>query len=248
MNSALLRPLIVVLVLIGVTSGLLAWRGPKQRLGPPGDKVRYDPLLGGNDALFRTNAIMLPERLTGRLGHQYESRARRIDPDEFRLLPADTGFGRREYLDEVDGFETILSVVLMGTVRASLHRPEHCLGSQGVVITDRKTFQLRTEDGDVEILQCYANAPRNADAKSDPLRLVFADLFLAADRQTSSHTKRHLISMRDLVVRGEMPRWALVTCFTVCRPGEEDANFEKMKRFLTVAIPALLAKSPAHSG
>ncbi len=245
MNSALFRPVIVALLLIGLTGGFLKWRGPQQRLGPAGVKLRFDPLQGGAAALQRTNAILMPERLTARLGHQYESRNENVDPYELLVLPTDTGFGRRRYRDEADHFEALLTVVLMGTDRASLHRPELCLPAQGVSLVYRNTLRLPTEDGEVEVLQCHGQVPRTAEPGSENRRIVFAYFFLASDRQTSSHTARQFISMRDLIWRGEMPRWAMVTCTTSCWVGEENATFEKMKHFLAVAIPAIRAKPPA---
>ena len=234
MKSHFFRPFVATLGLIGLTAGLLAWRGPMQRLAPAGVKMKHDPLLGGVEAQLRTNAVAMPDHLIG-----YGSEAWDVEPVELANLPLDTGFGRRVYWDDIDRFKAVLSVVVMGTDRASLHRPELCLPSQGVVITQRKTIQLPTKEGGVEILQCYGQAPRRGDSGSVQESAIFAYFFLAADRQTSSHATRQLISMRDLVIRGEMPRWALVTCYARSRPGEEDKEFEKMKRFLTVAIPEL---------
>ena len=181
----------------------------------------------------------MPIRLTG-----FESRSLGITEEELRVLPDDTTFGRRWYVDEADRFDAMLAVVVMGTDRSSLHRPEQCLGAQGVTITARETIRLQTSMGELEVLRCNGLAPATANSNGKHTRAVFAYLFLAADHQTSSHVQRHLITMRDLIVRGEMPRWAGIQCFTRCREGEEDATFAKMKRLLALAVPAIRLPNP----
>jgi hypothetical protein len=36
---------------------------------------------------------------------------------------------------------------------------------------------------------------------------------------------------------GVLQRWAYVTCFSVCQPGQEEATFNRMKEFLAAAVP-----------
>jgi hypothetical protein len=36
---------------------------------------------------------------------------------------------------------------------------------------------------------------------------------------------------------GELQRWAYVSFFTVCRPGQEDATFARIKPLITAAVP-----------
>ena len=229
-------PALSCLLAMGVVAAFLHHRGPRQSLGRPGVKLSHDALLGGDNAQLRTNGVVMPNRLAG-----FDSTPLGIAEEELRYLPADTTFGRRLYTDDVDRFSAMLSVVVMGTDRSSLHRPEQCLGSQGVTITSRETVRVPTVNGDLEILRCNGLAPFANQQGSPASRAVFAYLFLSDDRQTSSHTRRHLLTMQDLIVRGVMPRWSGIQCFTRCREGEEDATFERMKRLLSLAVPAMRA-------
>lgn len=239
-----IKPVIMALAAMALAAGFLQYRGPRQTLGKPGVRLVHDALEGGEQAILRTNGVVMPIRLTG-----FESVAVDVTPEELRFLPADTTFGRRIYHDEVDKFMAMISVVVMGTDRSSLHRPEQCLGAQGVSITSRQTVTISTPDGPLEVLRCNGLAPVSPGSGAGASRAVFAYLFLAADRQTSSHTQRHLLTMQDLLLRGVMPRWSGIQCFTRCKEGEEDATFEKMKRLLAVAVPALRAReTPAHGG
>jgi hypothetical protein len=42
---------------------------------------------------------------------------------------------------------------------------------------------------------------------------------------------------KNLLQTGELQRWAYVSCFSVCLPGQEDATFERMKKFLAASVP-----------
>lgn len=238
-----LQPVLVALIAIGVVAGFLHYRGPKQRLGPPGVKLSHDALLGGDNERLRTNGVVMPLRLTG-----FESIAGQVSSNELQFLPSDTTFGRRVYIDEADRFQAMVSLVTMGTDRSSIHRPEQCLGSQGFTITGRQSVQVPTTAGMLNVLRCNGMAPMSQVNGSRPTKAVFAYMFLSADHQTSSHIQRHLWTMRDMVLRGVMPRWTSIECYAFCRDGEEDATFEKMKRLLALLVPALHGSVPISAG
>ena len=60
--------------------------------------------------------------------------------DEVTLgaLPEDTSFGARLYTAP-DQFGLLMNVVLMGTDRTSLHKPQFCLTGQGWAIDQSKS-------------------------------------------------------------------------------------------------------------
>jgi hypothetical protein len=43
--------------------------------------------------------------------------------------------------------------------------------------------------------------------------------------------------MWDVLRTGELGRWAYVSYFTGCRPGEEDAVFERMSKLIAASVP-----------
>jgi len=43
-----------------------------------------------------------------------------------------------------------------------------------------------------------------------------------------------------------LQRWAMISYFTICAPGTEDATFERMKKFIVASAPEFqLVPSPA---
>ena len=41
----------------------------------------------------------------------------------------------------------------------------------------------------------------------------------------------------ELVETGELQRWAYITCFSVCEPGQEDATYARMEKFIQSSVP-----------
>src|SRR5215470_554100 len=105
---------IAALMLIGATAFLLTGFQARQKLGAPG--VRAHPIAGSS-----LLDVDLPEQVL-----DYQSEREEMDDLTKRTLPADTSFGRRLYRAP-DGFTALLTVVLMGTDRTSLHKPQFCL-------------------------------------------------------------------------------------------------------------------------
>ncbi|MDB6167539.1 MAG: eight transrane protein EpsH, partial [Verrucomicrobia bacterium] len=66
------------------------------------------------------------------LGTEWIGRRAEVSPVEREILPADTGYARRDYVAVADARQRVfLSVVLSGRDRTSIHRPELCLVGQG---------------------------------------------------------------------------------------------------------------------
>jgi hypothetical protein len=42
---------------------------------------------------------------------------------------------------------------------------------------------------------------------------------------------------KHLLQTGELQRWAYVSCLAVCLPGQEDATFERVKKFIAASVP-----------
>jgi len=61
---------------------------------------------------------------------------------------------------------------------------------------------------------------------------------VADDNQyTARHWQRMWWMARDLFFTGVLQRWAMISCFTVCAPGQEDAAFERLKKFMVASVP-----------
>lgn len=231
-------------VLILGTAGVLANFKSHQNLGKPG--VKTHPMLNSSRLV-----VDVPERVL-----DYQSEWVEVDTVTSNGLPADTSFGHRNYRAP-DGFSTSLQVVLMGSDRTSLHKPQFCLEGMAWRIDPAASAETtvridRPYSYDLPVVKLVA-ARESGDRASSP-RLIYVYWFVA-DKVTSasiSGFERMWLMAKDLLRTGVLQRWAYVTCAAVCAPGQEDATFERMKPFIADAVPQLhlsagppLATAPA---
>src|SRR5207245_1238680 len=86
-------------------------------------------------------------------------------------------------------------------------------------------------------MKLIATKQATIDGQTVTGRGVYVYWFVAKDRYTPHHWERMWWMAKDLVRTGVLQRWAYITCFSVCAPGEEDATFERMKKFIADAVP-----------
>jgi hypothetical protein len=220
--------LTVALGLMGVAAGLLTMLRTNQRLGRPG--VRTTPIPGG----YRVQ-VDLPERVL-----EYTSQAFEPDALTTNTLPQDTSFGRRLYTAP-DKSQIDLSVVLMGSDRTSIHKTEYCLEGQGWRINRQLSQETtihvdRPRPYDLPVMKFIAT--HAATDRYPALQGVYVCWFVADnDEYTPRHWQRMWWLARDLFRTGVLQRWALVSYFAVCGPGQEEATFEQMKKFIAASVP-----------
>lgn len=228
--------IITALVILG-TGGLLAAFKARQRLGHPGVKVVARDVLDPKGNVIGTNCIDLPAHVL-----DYSSEVLPVDSTVLGWLPKDTTYGQRAY-KAADGFQMAMSAVLMGADRTSIHKPEYCLQGQGWTVDAAKS-----EVTTVPIAQPHAyelpvskwigmRQLRNEAGREIPVRSVFVFWLVAEDRIEPYHNRIMGSIVRHMIKTGELQRWAYVTCFATCLPGQEDAVFARMRTFLSAAVP-----------
>jgi hypothetical protein len=222
--------LIVALGLIGAAAGLLTRLQAKQKLGRPAVKTRPIP---GSQRL----QVELPERVL-----DCTSEAVEVDTNTLAWLPQDTSFGQRVY-KAPDGFQTSVNVVLMGSDRTSLHKTEFCLEGQGWVIdrgaTTETTVHLdRPYPYDLPVMKFITTKEVTVNGQSVTARGIYVLWFVADnDEHTARHWQRMWWMARDLLLTGVLQRWASISYFAYCLPGQEDATFERMKKLIVASAP-----------
>ncbi|HWQ90586.1 MAG TPA: exosortase-associated EpsI family protein [Clostridia bacterium] len=229
----------VALMLIGATAGLLSHQRAHQRLGAPGVKTR---------AIEGTNRVdvVLPETVLN-----YESKWLDVDELTYNALPKDTSFGQRHYTGP-DGFQMALNVVLMGRDRTSLHKPQFCLTGQGFTIdqaasaADRITIE-KPSRYELPVVKLISTKQVTVDGQTQTGRGVYVYWYVADDMLSASVSgfERMWVMGRRLLQTGVLQRWAYVSCFAVCAPGQEEATYERMKQFIAVAVPEFQLVVPA---
>ena len=237
--------LVVVLLLIGLCAGLLLRLQAGQKLGKPGVKVVDQPIHNPKGKIAGTNRVDLPVEVAGA-----KSDLVPITDMELNWLPKDTTFGRRIYRG-TDGFEALISVVLMGTDRTSIHKPEYCLLGQGWQIEkDERVTLPMTKPHPYELpirkMTLHLNY-KQKDGQIVPIKGLYVFWFVADNQLTAEHGDRMWRMAKDLLHKGVLERWAYVTYFAQCMPGQEDAAFNRLKDFIANSVPEfqITAGSPS---
>ena len=237
--------LMVGLAMIGGVAGVLLHTKAHLRLGKPG--IRTSPIAGSQRL-----DIYLPERVLN-----YDSTNIPTDKTAFDTLPSDTSFGQRQYRassNANDGLD--LMVVLMGTDRTSIHKPQFCLKAVGWDLDVQND-----EEDTVPIQQPYAynlpvskltmQRPALVDGQATTMSGIYIYWYVADGQLTGSHYFRNWHTTTHLLKTGELDRWAYVGCLAVCKPGEEAATLARMKKFIAASVPQFqiaTGPSPGRAG
>ena len=122
-----------------------------------------------------------------------------ISEAERTVLPADTQIDKRRYVSP-DG-EFLVSVVVGGRSKSSIHRPELCLPAQGFQMASPRTVEVGGVEWHVVTL-----------ARKEASSMGFAYTFFNQDGyRTSSHLRRIFRDVWDRSMRGRIDRWVMLT-------------------------------------
>ena len=122
-----------------------------------------------------------------------------ISEAERTVLPADTEIDKRRYVSP-DG-EFLVSVVVGGRSKSSIHRPELCLPAQGFQMASPRTVEVGGVEWHVITL-----------ARKEASSMGFAYTFFNKDGyRTSSHLRRIFRDVWDRSMRGRIDRWVMLT-------------------------------------
>lgn len=170
---------------------------------------------------LQTAEPVLGEDVFERLGEipGCKSKVLPVGENTKNVLPADTTVESRLYTAD-DGSWHVVTLVIGGRSKSSIHRPELCLPSQGLAMSEPRT----TVRGGVEWRRLVIDG--NAAG-----RATFAYTFYNQDGyRTSSHLLRIFRDVWDRSFNGRIDRWAMLT---VLSNELEDVRFgrflEKLK-------------------
>ena len=126
-----------------------------------------------------------------------------VSEAERHTLPGDTVFDKRRY-ESPAGDSFLVSAVIGGRSKRSIHRPELCLPTQGFQMMSPRTVEV----GGVE-WHFITLARREAPS------MGFAYTFFNQDGyRTSSHLRRIFRDVWDRSIRGRIDRWVMLTVYT----------------------------------
>jgi len=136
----------------------------------------------------------------------------------------------------------------MGADRTSIHKPQFCLEGGGWRIDDAYSLETtipveRPQPYELPVIRLVSSRTVQ-DAKGQPItvRGVYVYWFVADGALSGDMSGRQRMwwMAKHLLTTGELQRWAYISCFSVCLPGQEEVTFERMKRFIAASVPEFL--------
>jgi Protein of unknown function (DUF3485) len=217
------------LLLMGGGAGLLGYMHGHQRLGRPAIETR--PIPGTNRL-----EILLPQRVL-----DYQAKPIPVDDVTMAYLPKDTSITERRYTAP-DGFSVQVNVVLMGADRTSLHKPQFCLAGigwniEGSVSSEERIHIGGTHPYDLPVMKLIARKTLDIQGRHLDARGVYVYWFVADGERTAEHWQRMWWMARDLIRTGVLQRWAYISFFSICPPGQEEATYQRMTKLIAAAAP-----------
>jgi hypothetical protein len=228
MNNKKTVMLVVTLVMMAGTAAALTWLRTNQKLGTPGLKatpvpgsVMMDIHLPGSVLDFASTNAPEPETVLG-------------------YLPKDTSYAGRIY-QAPDGFRIQSTAILMGADRTSIHRPDFCLPGQGWSIDEKQALDIPINDQPPYHLEAAAwkisQFMKNSEGQKVKVAGVYVYWYVANNEETPDHDKMIKWLTLDLLRTGALQRWAYISYFALCRPGQEDMAIDRMKMFIAAQAP-----------
>lgn len=219
---------VVTLALVGTTAVALTWLKAHQRLGEPG--LVATPVPGSVKM-----QLHLPERVL-----DYTSTNAPEPEVVLGYLPPDTSYVGRLY-SATNGSWANATLILMGADRTSIHRPDYCLPGQGWQIHDKTEVKLKIAGAQPYELPVMKWIISNTYSAPDGGKKNVSGLYVfwfVTENQTADTFPAMLKSMLfNQVAHGVLQRWAYVSYFTACAPGQEDAAFARMKELIAASVP-----------
>ena len=214
--------------LIAGTAGALSWSRANQKLGQPG--ILATPIPG--NVMMK---IDLPAQVLN-----YTSTNEPEPPVVLGYLPPDSSYAERIYLAP-DGFWVQGTIVLMGADRTSIHNADYCLNGQGFTGREKFVKNIPIEGPQPYVLPVAQWNVKGVFPQADGQRVevhgVYVFWFVADGEQTPDHFQFMKWLIRDLVRTGVLQRWAYVSYFAACAPGQEAATFERMQDLIAHSVP-----------
>ncbi len=236
----------LALTMIGGGAGAVTFFKQHQKLGHAGVLVGAAPILDSEGKTVRTNSVLLPATVSG-----WKSEAATIQTSELDTLPKDTTYGRRIY-ENATGCKALMSVILMGTDRTSIHKPEFCLPGQGWSLISQYPTSIRVEGNapyDLPVMKwIIGRKAKDSNGQIVDIRGVYVFWFVSDTRITAQHSGRMTSIVKNLLTKGELERWAYVACFSPCAAGAEEATFVQLQQLIANSVPEFQLTRGAAGG
>ena len=236
MNRRTIQIVAGFVVMVAITAALLHRVQSNYVLGKPGVKLVNEPIYNEETNIVSDVSAFLPERI----GDHVSTRVEPVSIAEQGTLPPDTVYGRRIYTAP-DRFQALISVVVMGSDRTSIHKPQYCLAGQGQQIVNSEVITIpisKPHPYELKVMKLTTRSERTVSGgQTVPVSGVFLYWFVADGHLTANHKKQMWLLGKELVTTGLLQRWAYVAYFANCPPGNEAALTERLTKFVAESVP-----------
>lgn len=156
------------------------------------------------------------------------------------VLPPDTSF-RQGVFSNAEGIIQNF-IVMMGGDRTSIHQPQFCLTGAGWTVDDSRSelTKVRIERPrplDLQVMKLIASRTIEQDGRKLTSSGVYVYWFVADNAVTGEHSQFGLGVIKHILRTGELQRWAYITYFAPCAPGQEDRAFSRIQRLMNKTLP-----------
>ncbi len=219
-GSVLMIRVGIFLLLVAIATLTSIWIQPIDRVTDPGV------------------VLELPDVVEAFVGTDQEiSEAERV------ILPEDTGFAKKNYLDP-EGRSIVCQIVLAGADRRSIHRPELCLAGQGWTISSGEVIPIDLNSGNkLDVMALTISRPVTVGGESRTLSALYLYWFVSDHNHVARHLERVMLSNYDLLVHNRANRWAYVIVTAPILEGFEpgglnrDETLEMLTNFIRSSVP-----------
>jgi hypothetical protein len=158
-----------------------------------------------------------------------------VTDEELRGLPEDTTFGRRLYAGK--GLRVQLGVVLMGRDHTSIHQPQYCLKAQDWTVTNTERIVLHLERPAACDIPAIKLDATHQMPGGQMVHCIYVYWFVCGDKITAEEGSRLWSMWKAVLGKGVTERWAYISYFVTCLPGEESDTMNELRKFIAATVP-----------
>ena len=129
----------------------------------------------------------------------------------------------------------------MGADRTSIHNADYCLNGQGFTGREKFVKNISIEGPQPYVLPVAQWNVKGVfpqpDGQKAEVHGVYVFWFVADQEQTAKYLQFLYCQVRHLLLTGKLQRWAYISYFMVCPPGQEDAAFERVSKLIAASVP-----------
>jgi len=217
----------ITILLLAAATAVTCWLSPEPRVGDDSGVV-----------------MALPEK-----AGVFDGKPGEVSKEERDKLPSDTEIVRMVYHSTADDLATA-SIILAGSERRSIHRPEVCLTGQGWTLLAANTIPVAIADGEeILVRDLLIEKPvtlKNGERRKAQAHYVY--WFVGSDVTTPSNWTRMWLSTRDSVLRNVNHRWAYPAVMAMVtdgfKPGETTERIRTADETLALVTALIRELAP----